>query len=143
MCHPPSSTFSRTDHEEHEGKISIGGRNITKLRFVDDTDALAEEDQELKALDDSFDKTCTMYKMGISAEKTKLTTNSAHVIQREIKVKGQNLGTLTSLKYLRAIVSDDGSKPTIFSRIKQTTAALTCSSLSQSGEIPAYLLDQS
>ena len=36
--------------EEHYGKVSIGGRNITKLRFADDIDALAEEEQELEAL---------------------------------------------------------------------------------------------
>ena len=48
--------------------------------------------QELEAPVESLDKTCTMYKMGISAEKTKLMTNSANDIQREreIKVKGQN-----------------------------------------------------
>ena len=75
--------------EEHDGKVSIGGRNITNLRFADDIDALAEEEQELEALVESLDKTCTRYKMEISAEKTKLMTNSANGIQREIKVKGE------------------------------------------------------
>ena len=75
---------------EHDGKVSIGGRNITNLRFADDTDALAEEEQELEALVESLDKTCTRYKMEISAEKTKLMTNNAIGIhrEREIKVKG-------------------------------------------------------
>ena len=89
--------------EEHDWKVSIGGRNITNLWFADDIDAVAEEEQELEALVESLDK--------ISAEKTKLMTNSANGIQREIKVKGQKLGTVTSFKYLGAIVSDDGSKP--------------------------------
>ena len=111
--------------EEHDGKVSIGGRNITNLRFADDIDALAEEEQELEALVESLDKTCTRYKMEISAEKTKLMTNSANGIQREIKVKGQKLGTVTSFKYLGAVVSDDGSKPEVLSRIAQVTAALT------------------
>ena len=62
--------------EEHDGKVSIGGRSITNLRFADDIDALAEEEQELEALVESLDKTCTRYKMEISAEKTKLMTNS-------------------------------------------------------------------
>ena len=48
--------------------------------------------------------------MEIGAEKTKLTKNSASGIQREINVKGQNLGTVTSFKYLGAILSDEGSK---------------------------------
>ena len=29
--------------EEDDGKVSIGGRNITNLQFADDIDALAEE----------------------------------------------------------------------------------------------------
>ena len=61
--------------------------------------------------------------MEISAAKTKLMTNSANGIQREIKVKGQKLGNVTSFKYLGAVVSDDGSKPEVLSRIAQATAA--------------------
>ena len=45
--------------EEHGGKVSIGGRNITNLRFADDVDALAEKVQELEALVESLDKTFT------------------------------------------------------------------------------------
>ena len=89
--------------EEHDGKVSISGRNITNLRFADDIDALAEEEQELEALVESLDKTCTRYKMEISAEKTKLMTNSANGIQREIKVKGQVLGTVTSSSTLEQL----------------------------------------
>ena len=63
--------------------------------------------------------------MEISAEKTKLMTNSTNGIQREIKVKGQKLGTVTCFKYLGAVVLDDGSKPEVLSRIAQATAALT------------------
>ena len=35
---------------EHDVKVSIGDRNTTNLRFVDDIDVLAEEEQELDAL---------------------------------------------------------------------------------------------
>ena len=35
------------------------------------------------------------------------------------------MGTVTSFKYLGAVVSDDGSKPEVISRIAQATAALT------------------
>ena len=76
--------------EEHDGKVSIGGRNITNLRFADDIDALAEEEQELEALIESLHKTFTRYKMKISAERTKLMTNSANGIQRETRVKGHS-----------------------------------------------------
>ena len=33
--------------EEHDGKVSLVGRNNTNLRFAVDRDALAEEAQEL------------------------------------------------------------------------------------------------
>ena len=86
--------------KEHDGKVSKGGRNITNLLFADDTDALAEEEQEVGVLNESLDKTCTRYQMEIRAEKTKLMTSSANGIHREIKVKGQMLGTVTCFKYL-------------------------------------------
>ena len=63
--------------------------------------------------------------MKISAEKTKPITKSVNAIQRDIKVKGQKFGTVTSIKYLRAIVSDEGSEPEVLSSISRATAALT------------------
>ena len=63
--------------------------------------------------------------MEISVEKTKLMTNSTSGINTEIKVNGQKLETITSFKYLGSIITDEGSKPDILSRIAQTTVALT------------------
>ena len=83
--------------EEHDRKVSIGGRNITNLRFADDIDALAEEEQELEALVESLDKTGTRYKMEISAEKTKLMKNSANGIQRD-KSKRAEVGHCNKLQ---------------------------------------------
>ena len=77
--------------EEHDGKVSIGGRTITNLRFADDIDALVEEEQELEAPVESLDKTCTRYKMEISAEKTKLMTNNANGIQRGSRLNDRSL----------------------------------------------------
>ena len=71
--------------EEHGRRVSIGRRNITNLEIASDIDAQAEEEQELEALVESLDKTCTRYKMEISAEKTRLMTNSASGILRQIK----------------------------------------------------------
>ena len=90
--------------EEHDRKVSIGGRNITNLRFADDIDALAVQEQELEALVERLGKTCTGNKMEISAKKTKLMTHRANGIQREIKVKGQKLGILTSFKLLEKML---------------------------------------
>ena len=100
-------------------------KNIAKLRFAGDIDSLAEKEQEPEALAESFDKTCTRYNMKISAGKTKLMTNSTNDILRESKVKGKKLGTVTSFKYIGAMVSDERSKTEILSRFAQATAALT------------------
>ena len=63
--------------------------------------------------------------MEISTEKTKLMTNNTSGINTETKVNGQKLETVTSFKYLGSVITDEGSKPEILSRIAQTTAALT------------------
>ena len=67
--------------------MSIGGGTITDLRFADDIDALAEEEEELETLVESLDKTCTRYKMEIRTVKTKLMTYRANGIQNEINVQ--------------------------------------------------------
>ena len=63
--------------------------------------------------------------MEISAEKTKLMTNNTSGINTEIKVNGQKLEAVTIFKYLGSVISDEGFKPEILSRIAQATAALT------------------
>ena len=57
--------------------------------------------------------------MEISAEKTKLMINNISGINTNTKE------TVTSFKYLGSAVTNEGSKPEIFSRIAQTTAAFT------------------
>ena len=111
--------------ENHQGTVSIGGRTITNLRFADDIDGLAGDEQELVNLVERLEKTSTSYGMEISAEKTKLMTNNTQGISTEVKVNGQRLQTVTSFRYLGSIITDEGSKPEILARIAQTTAALT------------------
>ena len=47
----PHERISGKDHdrrlEDHEGTVRIGGRTITNLRFADDVDGLAGEEEEL------------------------------------------------------------------------------------------------
>ena len=51
-------------------------------------------------------------------------TNNTSGINTEIIVNEQKLKTITSFKYLGSVITDEGSKPEILSRIAQTTAAL-------------------
>ena len=83
--------------EDHEGTLTIGSRTITNLRFVDDVDGLAGEEEELAKLVERLDKASTAYGMEINAEETKLMINNTSGINTEIKVNGQKLETVTNL----------------------------------------------
>ena len=48
-------------------------------------------------------------------------TNNTNGKNTEIKVNGQKLETVTCFKYLGSIITDEGSKPEILSRIAQAT----------------------
>ena len=68
--------------EDHEGTVSTGGRTITNLRFADDIDGLAGEEEELANLAERLDKASTAYDMQISSEKTKLMITPVASTQR-------------------------------------------------------------
>ena len=70
------------------------------MRFADDIDGLAGEEEELANIAERLDKASTAYGMEISAEKTKLMTNNTSGINTEIEVNRQKLGTIKSLKQL-------------------------------------------
>ena len=61
--------------------------------------------------------------MEINAEKIKLMTNKTSGINTEMKINGQKLQTVTSFKYLGSLITDEGSKSEILSRVAQTMAA--------------------
>ena len=115
----PLQHISGEDHDSrlkyHEGTVSIGDRTITNLRFADDIDGLAGEEEELANLVERLDKASTAYGMEISAKKTKLMTNNTSGINTEIKMNGQKLETVTSFKYLGSVITDEDSKPEICS----------------------------
>ena len=108
--------------DDYEGSVSIGGRPITTFH---DIVVNAEEEKEAGFLIDRLDRTTTRYKMEISPDKTKVMTNNPNCFQREIKIKGKRLEEVENFKYLGAIISNEGSKSVILSRIAQTTAALS------------------
>ena len=111
--------------EGHEGNVGVGDRTITNLRFADNIGGLAAQEEWLAKLVQHLNKASTVYGMRISVEKIKLMTNNTSGIIKEIKVNGQNLGTVTSLKHPGSVVSGESSKPKILSRKALTTEALT------------------
>ena len=63
--------------------------------------------------------------MEIGAVRTKLMINNTSGTKKEIKVNEHGLKSVTCFKYLGSVVSYEGSKAEILSRIAQPTAALT------------------
>ena len=100
----------------------MDAEQLPVFHFADDIIGLAGK-EELAKLIECLDKASTAYGLEISAEKTKLQTNNTSGIKTDIKVNGQELETVTSFKYLGSVITDEGSKPEILSRIAQTTAA--------------------
>ena len=72
--------------EDNEGTISIGGRTITNLRFAEDIDGLARQEQELVKLVNHLEEASTAYGMQISAEKNQLMTNNTNGISTDITI---------------------------------------------------------
>ena len=77
--------------------VSIGGRQLTNLRFADDIDGLAGSETKLRQL--------------VSVEKTKLMTNNNNGMTTDVQIVENTLDEVQSFKYLSAIISEEGSKP--------------------------------
>lgn len=73
--------------EDHNGTVSIDGRTIKNLCFVDYIDGLVGE--ELTDLVKRLDKANTAYVMQINDEKTKLINNNTNGISTDIRVSGE------------------------------------------------------
>lgn len=61
--------------EDHEGTVSIRGRNVTSLLNADSIDGLAGNDQELKNLLRYLNQTSFKVRIVISSEEIKLMAN--------------------------------------------------------------------
>ena len=67
--------------EEHHGTVRTGGRVVTNLRFADDINGLAEEDEELSNLVNRLGKTTSRYSMEKSRKDT--ADDKQHETHRE------------------------------------------------------------
>ena len=86
------------------------------MRFDEDIDGLAGQEQELVKLVNRLEEASTAYGMQISAEKTQLMTNNTNGISTDVTIGNKTLETVHSFKYLGAIVQDGGPKPKVLSR---------------------------
>ena len=76
---------------DHHTPISIGGRPIYNLRFVDDIDLISGSYGELQYLTHTLVDRATAYGKEVSTEKRKITTNSTNSTSPDISMNGQKL----------------------------------------------------
>ena len=106
--------------------VSIGGRNISNLRYADDIDIIARSDTELAKLVQSLDTVTREYGMEINAKKMKVMTNSKNVFQNRLTVGGSELESVSHFKYLGVASHEAGSKPEILARTAQAAVVMSC-----------------
>ena len=114
--------------DDHEGSVRIGGRLITTFRFADDIVVNAgRRGRRNWRPERPFRYNHHKVQNGDRPrqDKTKVMTNNPNGFQREFKTKDQRLEEVGNFKYLGAIISNEGSKSEILSRIAQTTTALS------------------
>ena len=107
--------------DDHAGTISIGGRVITNLQLANDIDGLAGNEEELNELSKGLDRAAKAFSMEINTEKTKVLTNNVEGIRGDIRINDKRLEIVNHLKSLSGIVTDEGTKPEIQSRIVEAT----------------------
>ena len=71
--------------------VSVGGRNISNLRFADDINLMAGSRKELGELTELVDTTSAAYGMKVSTEKSIIMAIATEKAQPEIKVRGKTL----------------------------------------------------
>ena len=104
--------------EGHESTVSIGGRTVSNLCF-------AGSEAELAELIRRLNQSCSAFGMEISAEKTKIMSNThANEVQNDIIVNGSSLQHVNQFIYLGALVTDNGSKSEILSRMAKAQSCL-------------------
>ena len=75
--------MSNTGLEETQARIKIAGRNISNLRYADDTTLMAESEEELKSLLMKVKEETEKVGLKLNIQKTKIMA-SGHITSWEI-----------------------------------------------------------
>lgn len=94
--------------------IKIAGKNITNLRYADDTALMAESEEALQRIVDevkmkSLEKGL---KMNTKKTKTMVISRNTSAPQVSVKVDGETLEQVQSFKYLSQTITADGKTDT-------------------------------
>ena len=80
-CHPAYLTYCRVHHEKrwtgrNTAAIQIAGRNISNLKYADDTTLMAESEEELKSLLMKVKEESEKVGLKLNIQKTKILASS-------------------------------------------------------------------
>ena len=71
-----STSWETLDWKKHKLGIKIAGRNISNLRYADDTTLMAETEEELKSLLMKVKEESEKAGLNLNIQKTKITVSS-------------------------------------------------------------------
>ena len=95
--------------EDLEG-ISVGGRNITNIRYADDTALIADSEAKMQALVNTLVMESERRGLKVNFSKTKVLVvrKGDEQIDARIKIHSNNLEQVKSFSYLGSILTEDG-----------------------------------
>ena len=91
--------------EEAQAGIKIAGRNISNLRYADDTSLMAESEEELKSLLRKVKEESEKAGLKLSIQKTKIMASGPITLW---EIDGETMETVTDFIFLGSKVTADG-----------------------------------
>ena len=88
--------------------VGIRGQSVTNLRFVDDTDLVAESQDQLQELTDGASKSSKRFGLKINAQKTKAMTVGRTRNDTTIKLENEEFEQVDEFVYLGSVITQDG-----------------------------------
>ena len=104
-----SEMIMRTVEEDLEG-IKIGGRNLTNIRYADDTALIADSESKLQALVDCLVRESSVKGLSVNITKTQVMVISKSDTQEtaNITIEGKRLEQVSRFSYLGSIITQNG-----------------------------------
>ena len=91
--------------EEAQAGIKIAGRNISNLRYADDTTLMAESEEELKSLSMKVKEESEKAGLKLNIQKTKIMASSPITLWQ---IDGETVETVADFIFLGSKIATDG-----------------------------------
>ena len=89
------------------GEVSVGGRQLTNLRYADDTTLIARTAPELQNLIDRVKSTSEEYGLFLNVKKTKVMIYGGSPNQ-PVKADGEDIEVVNTFNFLGSVIVDEG-----------------------------------